>query len=175
MHANANQNETPLSTWALDREIVLSRVINAPRELVFSAWTDPHHLPQWFGPAGFRVETKSMDIRVNGEWRFDMIAPDGKRYTNRMQFRRIERPQLIEIDHGADEDNDPGVFRTTITFDEQSDGKTVITPVDEASREILRRKLDTLGGLERQNLLEADVDDVERQQRLAHDGAGPNG
>ena len=56
-----------------------------------------------------------------------MIAPDGKRYTNRMQFRRIERPHLIEIDHGADKDNDPGIFRTTITFDEQSDGKTVIT------------------------------------------------
>ncbi|MGB8072347.1 MAG: SRPBCC domain-containing protein [Pseudolabrys sp.] len=56
-----------------------------------------------------------------------MIAPDGKRYSNRMQFRRIERPHLIEIDHGADKDNDPGIFRTTITFDEQSDGKTVIT------------------------------------------------
>jgi uncharacterized protein YndB with AHSA1/START domain len=127
MPANPSQNETPLSTWALDREIVLSRVINAPRELVFSAWVDPRHLPQWFGPAGFRVETKSMDIRVGGEWRFDMIAPDGKRYTNRMQFRRIERPHLIEFDHGTDKDNDPGIFRTTITFDEQSDGKTVIT------------------------------------------------
>ena len=136
MPANASQNETPLSTWALDREIVLSRVINAPRELVFSAWADPRHLPQWFGPAGFRVETKSMDIRVNGEWRFDMIAPDGKRYTNRMQFRRIERPHLIEIDHGADKDNDPGIFRTTITFDEQSDGKTVIT-----LRQLIQRSL----------------------------------
>ena len=99
MPANASQNENPLATWALDREIVLSRVINAPRELVFSAWVDPPHLPQWFGPAGFRVETKSMDIRVNGEWRFDMVAPDGKRYTNRMQFRCIERPHLIEFDH----------------------------------------------------------------------------
>jgi Uncharacterized conserved protein len=124
MPANASQDETPLSTWALDREIVLSRVIKAPRELVFSAWTDPRHLPQWFGPAGFRVETKSMDLRVDGEWRFDMIAADGKRYSNRMHFRRIERPHLIEIDHGADKDNDPGMFRSTITFDEQSDGKT---------------------------------------------------
>jgi uncharacterized protein YndB with AHSA1/START domain len=56
-----------------------------------------------------------------------MIAPDGKQYPSRMQFRRIERPHLIEFDHGADKDNDPGIFRTTITFDEQSDGKTVIT------------------------------------------------
>jgi uncharacterized protein YndB with AHSA1/START domain len=127
MHANASQNETPLSTWALDREIVLSRVINAPREIVFSAWADPRHLAQWFGPAGFKVETKSMDIRAGGAWRFDMIAPDGKRYPNRMHFRRIERPSLIEIDHGADKDDDAGMFRVTITFDQQSDGKTVIT------------------------------------------------
>ena len=127
MPANASQNETSLSTWALDREIVLSRVINAPRDLVFSAWADPKHLSQWFGPAGFKIETKSMDVRVGGTWRFDMIAPDGTRYTNRMHFRRIERPSLIEIDHGADQDDDAGMFRVTVTFDQQSDGKTVIT------------------------------------------------
>lgn len=122
-----SSTNTALDQWALDREIVLSRVINARREVVFSVWVDPLHLPQWFGPAGFKVETKSIDIRVGGEWRFDMIAPDGKRYTNRMCFRRIEKPHLIEFDHGADKDGDPGLFRTTITFDEQSDGKTVIT------------------------------------------------
>ncbi|WP_244534704.1 SRPBCC family protein [Hyphomicrobium sp. CS1GBMeth3] len=105
----------------------MSRVINAPRDLVFTAWVDPKHLPQWFGPAGFQVETKSIDIRVGGEWRFDMIAPDGKRYPNRMKFRHIERSRLIEIDHGGDTDNDPGMFRTTITFDQQGDNKTVIT------------------------------------------------
>ena len=101
MPANASQNESPLSTWALDREIVLSRVINAPRELVFSAWADPRHLPEWFGPAGFKVETKSIDIRAGGLWRFDMIAPGGKRWESRIHFRRIERPHLIEFDHGA--------------------------------------------------------------------------
>ena len=116
-----------LSQWALDREIVLSRVIDAPRDIVFSAWTDPKHLPNWFGPAGFKVETKAIDIRVGGLWRFDLIAPDGQRWQSRMQFRRIEPPTLLEIDHGADSDDDPTKFRTTITFDEQSDGKTVIT------------------------------------------------
>lgn len=116
-----------LAEWARDREIVLSRVINARREVVFSAWADPQHLPHWFGPAGFEIETKEIDIRIGGVWRFDMIAPNGHRYTNRMLFRRIESPTLIEIDHGADITDDPGQFRTTITFDEQSDGKTVIT------------------------------------------------
>ena len=56
-----------------------------------------------------------------------MVAPDGRRYTNRMQFRRIEPPALIEIDHGTDDTDDPGRYRMTVTFDEQSDGKTVIT------------------------------------------------
>jgi uncharacterized protein YndB with AHSA1/START domain len=127
MPANASQNESSLSTWALDREIVLSRVINAARDLVFSAWVNPQHLAQWFGPSGFKIETKEMDIRVGGMWRFDMIGPDGMHYPSRMLFRRIETPSLIEFDHGDDKDNDPGVFRTTVTFDQQSDGKTVVT------------------------------------------------
>ena len=54
-----------LSQWALDREIVLSRVIDARRDVVFSAWTDPKHLPSWFGPTGFKIETKEIDICVN--------------------------------------------------------------------------------------------------------------
>jgi uncharacterized protein YndB with AHSA1/START domain len=115
-----------LSQWSLDREIVLSRVIDAPRELVFAAWSDPKHLPQWFGPKGFKIATKEIDVREGGRWRFDMIAPDGTVYPNRMRFRRIEKPRLIEADHGADQDEDPGMFRFTITFDAHGD-KTVLT------------------------------------------------
>ncbi|WP_186294099.1 SRPBCC family protein [Bradyrhizobium guangdongense] len=122
-----NSANPALSQWSLDREVVLSRVIDAPRDLVFEAWTDPKHLPQWFGPAGFKIVTKEIDVCVGGHWRFDMIAPDGTLYPNRMQFRRIETPRLIEIDHGSDKDDDPGMFRTTVTFDSQSDGKTVLT------------------------------------------------
>lgn len=119
--------DNALAQWEIEREIVLSRVIKAKREYVFAAWADPNHLPCWFGPAGFKIETKEIDIRVGGVWRFDMLAPNGHRFTNRMYFRRIEPPRLIEIDHGSDMDDDPARFRTTITFDEQSDGKTVVT------------------------------------------------
>jgi uncharacterized protein YndB with AHSA1/START domain len=70
-----SSNNAALSQWALDREIVLSRVIDARRDVVFSAWTDPKHLPSWFGPTGFKIETKEIDICVGGLWRFDMIAP----------------------------------------------------------------------------------------------------
>jgi len=116
-----------VSKWDIDREIVLSRVINAPRELVFSAWSDPSHLPQWFGPSGFKIATQEIDIRVGGLWRFEMTAPNGQRYSNRMVFLRIDRPYRIELDHGADKDDDPARFRVIITFDEQSDGKTIVT------------------------------------------------
>lgn len=120
-------SNSPLDEWELDREIVLSRVIAAPRELVFKVWTDPRHLPIWFGPEGFTVETHEIDIRVGGRWRFLFIGPDGKRYDNRMVFLRIEPPRLLEMNHGADRDDDPNLFRTIVTFDEQSNGKTVVT------------------------------------------------
>lgn len=126
--ANApNDLSAALDTWALDREIVLSRVIAAPRALVFKAWTDPRHLPMWFGPAGFTLDTQEIDIRVGGRWRFVFVGPDGTRYTNRMVFLKIDAPRLLEIDHGADLDDDPNRFRTIVTFDEQANGKTVVT------------------------------------------------
>lgn len=124
-----NTNSPQKSAWAdwpLDREIVISRVIDAPRELVFAAWADPEQIGLWFGPEGLNIETKEIDIRPGGVWRFDMVGED-VRYTNRMVFIRIEKPSLIEVIHGADEDEDPGQFRMLVTFDEQSNGKTVIT------------------------------------------------
>jgi uncharacterized protein YndB with AHSA1/START domain len=126
--ANANgANSNALDCWALDREIVLSRVVAAPRELVFKVWTDPEHVPKWFGPEGFTVETKEIDIRPGGQWRFVMVGPDGTRYDSRMVFLKIEAPCLLEMDHGSDKDDDPHRFRVIVTFDEQSNGKTVVT------------------------------------------------
>lgn len=118
---------SPWRDWPLDREIVLSRVIDAPRSVVYAAWTDPDQIQQWFGPEGFAIETKEIDLNPGGVWRFDMVAPDGTRYTNRMVFLRMEAPARIEVEHGSDQENDPGRFRMLATFDEQSDGKTVLT------------------------------------------------
>ena len=120
-------NADPRRTWAIDREIVLSRVIAAPRERVFQAWTDPKQVVQWFGPDGFTVESLECDIRVGGRWRFSYTGPDGTRYDNRMVFLRIEAPRLIELEHGSDKDNDPRRFHVIVTFDAQSDGNTVLT------------------------------------------------
>lgn len=115
------------ATWAIDREIALSRVISAPRARVFQAFTDPDQITRWFGPQGFTTETLEIDIREGGRWRFVYTGPNGTRWENRMVFLRVEPPALLEMEHGSDLDDDPARFRTTITFDEQSDGKCVLT------------------------------------------------
>ncbi|WP_298491687.1 SRPBCC family protein [uncultured Maritimibacter sp.] len=118
---------SPWADWPLDREIVISRVIDAPKRLVWRAWADPEQIGQWFGPEGLKIETKEIDLREGGIWRFDMVGKGDLRFTNRMRFLRMEEERLIEVLHGADDDNDPGAFRMLVTFDEQANGKTVIT------------------------------------------------
>lgn len=114
-------------TWALEREIVLTRVLDAPRELVFKAWTDPEHVMKWFGPSGFTCTLHEIDVRVGGRWRFDMIAPDGKRYPNRIEYLEIVPNERLVFWHGSDVDDDPERFYVTVTFDEQTNKKTVVT------------------------------------------------
>ena len=113
--------------WSLDREIVLSRVFDAPRELVFRAWTDNEHLPRWFGPKGFTCTTHEIDIRQGGRWRFDMRGPDGTTWPSRMVFLEVKHPERLVMDHGGDKDDDPERFRVIVTFEEQSNKKTVVT------------------------------------------------
>jgi len=113
--------------WALDREIVIARVFDAPRALVFKMWTDPDHAMKWFGPKGFTCTLHEMNVRVGGRWRFDMKAPNGTVYPNRIEYLEIVPNERLVFDHGDDLDNDPKRFRVTITFDEQADKKTVVT------------------------------------------------
>ena len=74
----------------LDREIVLCRVFNAPRPLVYRAWTESGRMFQWFGPKGFTCEVHQQgEARVGAVWRFDMIAPNGHRYDNRCEVLEV--------------------------------------------------------------------------------------
>jgi uncharacterized protein YndB with AHSA1/START domain len=117
-------------TWSLDREIVLVKLFNHPREKVFAAWMDPKALAQWYGPDGLSIETHQADIREGGLWRFDMVGTfEGReqRFPNLMRFVQIIPNERIVIDYGTPEPNDPDRFRMTVTFVEQADGKTVLT------------------------------------------------
>src|SRR5262245_55538776 len=96
-----------------DREIVLSRLFNAPRELVFDAWTHPAHVAKWYGPTGFTVTTHEMNFADKGVWRFTMHGPDGKDYLNKIVFYKVVRPERLEFSNGDDNGEQ---FRVTVTF-----------------------------------------------------------
>ena len=78
---------TDPTTWALDREIVFVRVLDATREAVFAAWTDADAFCQWFGPDGFTCTVREMDVRPGGRACFDMVSRDGTVFTNRFEPR----------------------------------------------------------------------------------------
>lgn len=77
---------------AAERTMLLQRVIRAPRSLVWGAWMNPETLPQWWGPDGFSCRTKRIDLRTDGEWVFDMIAPDGTVFPNHHRYGEV-RPE----------------------------------------------------------------------------------
>ena len=119
-----------LETWSLDREIVLVRVLNHPSATVFAAWMDPEALGAWYGPSGLAIETHEADIREGGVWRFDMVGVfegEAQRFPGLMRFLEIVPNERIVADYGTPEPDDPDRFRVTVTFDEQDDGKTVLT------------------------------------------------
>lgn len=124
---NNRPSVTDPTTWEIDREIVLVRVLDATRDAVFAAWTDADAFCEWFGPDGFTCTVRQMDVRPGGRARFDMVSPDGTVYTNRFDYLDVAPVERLVLDHGSDLDDDPTRFRVTITLDEQADGKTVLT------------------------------------------------
>jgi uncharacterized protein YndB with AHSA1/START domain len=100
------------------RSIIGMREFDAPRDLVFAAWTDPKHLAQWWGPNGFTTTTMSFDLRPGGIWRFVMHGPDGRDYQNRITFDEIVPPECIVYRHGGGEDVEPVQFRQTVLFED---------------------------------------------------------
>jgi len=110
---------------AADREIVFSRVYDAPRDLVFTAWTDPRHLAKWYGPNGFTITTHSMDVRPGGHWNFMMHGPDGTDYPNRIVYHEVVRPERLVFAHG--DDTGSISFNVIVTFEQEEKKKTRVT------------------------------------------------
>src|ERR1700712_135269 len=102
-----------------DREIVISRVIEAPPELVFEAFTEVRHLSQWWGPEGFTTTTRAFEFRVGGEWDFVMHGPDGTDYQEWISWTEITPPARITLLHGESR-GDPNAFESVITFASES-------------------------------------------------------
>ena len=106
-----------------DRELIITRLLDAPRELVFDAWTNPEEIDVWWGPTGFRNSTHAMDVRRGGLWRYVMHGPDGTDHDNRVEYLEVVRPERLVYLHGRDIDDDPDRFHVTVTYADEG-GKT---------------------------------------------------
>jgi uncharacterized protein YndB with AHSA1/START domain len=107
-----------------DRELVLSRIIDAPRERVFKAWT--RQLPQWWGPYGMTTPVCEMDLRPGGVFRTVMRAPDGTEYPTKGVFLEVVEPERIVFTDafGPGWQPSPDTFFTAIATFEEYNGKT---------------------------------------------------
>src|SRR4030081_3718547 len=97
------------------REIVISRVISAPRELVFEAFTEVRHLSRWWGPEGCTTTTRAFEFRVGGEWDFVVHGPDGTDSQEWITWREIVPPERIALLHGESR-GDPNAFESVLTL-----------------------------------------------------------
>jgi uncharacterized protein YndB with AHSA1/START domain len=112
---SATGQGTPAQSATADREIVISRVISGPRELVFEAFTELRHLSRWWGPDGFTTTTRAFEFRADGEWDFVMHGPDGTDYQEWISWTDIAPPERIVMLHGEYRD-DPNAFESVLTF-----------------------------------------------------------
>jgi len=111
-----------------DREIVITREFQAPRELVWEAMTNPKHVVNWWGPRGFSTTIEVMDFRVGGAWKHVMKGPDGTKYPNHSVFKEIVKPERIAFIHGGHREGGPGVrFEAMWSFDALAADKTRVT------------------------------------------------
>ncbi len=132
-----------------NREIVLSRVFDAPRDVVFDAWSSPEHLDRWWGPEGFRNVTLSMDFRVGGAWRYIMHGPDSVDYPNRMDYTEIAAAERIAYLLSDDVANAEPAFDGVTTFAEVSANRTEVTMrVIFESEEERARQIEEVGAIE---------------------------
>lgn len=109
-----------------DREIVITRLLNAPRELVWKVWTEPEHIATWWGPNGFTNTIHKMEVKPGGTWEYMMHGPDNTDYPNRIAYSEVIKPEKLVYAHDDGSGNEEETFHVTVTFDEQ-DGKTNLT------------------------------------------------
>jgi len=143
----------PAAGTAAESALRLTRVFDAPRELVFRAWSDPEHLARWWGPNGFTTPHCTIDFRVGGKWHFCMRSPEGQDYWCTGVYQEISEPdRIVTTDCFADADGnvvDPSEYGMspdmpaetiiTVTLEETEGGKTLLTlhhtiPAAEAKR-----------------------------------------
>lgn len=117
---NFNRLDNYLPNFSLmevmDEGYQMTRLFDAPCEVVYRAWSSPEHLSHWWGPNGFSTTTEEFDMRPGGEWKFIMHGPDGTDYRNHIVFIEVEEGKKIVFRHKAPD------FLATATFEDVSGG-----------------------------------------------------
>ena len=112
-------------------ELTITRLFNAPRELVWEAWTAPEHIMQWWGPKGFNNTACETDMQIGGRFHLEMCAPDGNVYPCVGTYREIVAPERIVYESTADDSHPCGAGlppRSVVTLSlAEKDGKTTLT------------------------------------------------
>ena len=132
-----------MSTTVAQKPFVIARTFNAPREVVFDAFTKPEEMKKWWGPKGFAMLASKMDFKVGGFYHYGMRAPDGAPMWGKFVYREIVRPERIVFINSFSDENG-GVTRhpmapdwplqmiTTFTFEDLGGGKTRFTTTSTA-------------------------------------------
>lgn len=124
-----------------DRELVITRVLAAPRELVWAAWTDPEHLPRWYGARGWTLPVCEVDLRPGGDYRFVQAGPDGTTMTSYGVYREVTPPERLVCTEAFE--GVPGEAVNTLTFLEEGGATRLVIEVRYPSAEIREAMLET--------------------------------
>ncbi|HKW36660.1 MAG TPA: SRPBCC domain-containing protein [Burkholderiales bacterium] len=131
-----------------DREMAATRVLDAPRELVWKVWTDPAHIAKWWGPNGFTTTTHSMELRPGGVWRYVMHGPDGRDYQNKVTYIEVAEPERLVYTLGGGEDVEPVNHHVTVTFQDLGGKTRIDMRMVFASAEVRAHVVETYGAFE---------------------------
>ncbi len=119
-------NKAALTAEPGSHEIIMERIFNAPRELVFKVMTDPKHIPQWWGPRIYTTIVDTMEVKAGGIWRYIQKGKDGSEFAFHGVYHSIVAPERI-IDTFEFEGMPGHVLMETMTLEAQADGKTKVT------------------------------------------------
>lgn len=138
-----------------DRELTMTRLVHAPRALVYQVWTDPEHMPKWWGPNGFKNTIHHMEVKVGGLCHYTMHGPDGTDFPNFMHYEEVIPNEKLVYRHT---DGETIGFHVITTFEDKEDG-TLITmtstfPTAEQKRKVVEEYGAEQGAVENMNRFE---------------------
>lgn len=139
-------NETTASVNG--NEIVMTRTVNAPRELVWKVWTEPEHVKNWWGPNGFTNTIKNMNVKKGGEWNFMMHGPDGTDYPNKILYTEVVKNELLSYYHSDPEGDPEHNFHVEVNFESVNNTTRITMKSRFSSAEAVQFLIKEVGAIE---------------------------